>query len=78
MSMEYLIEFILELVIEGGLEATKSNKVSGTIALLFIFVVRTIYLTAFLILKLSVIGFILFFLLATFMLISAIIKLKKE
>lgn len=47
MSMEYLIEFILELVIEGGLEAPKSNKVPGTIALLFIFVVRTIYLTAF-------------------------------
>lgn len=47
MSKEYLIEFILELVIEGGLEAAKSNKVPGTIALLFIFVVRTIYLTAF-------------------------------
>lgn len=84
--MEYLIEFILELVLEGGLEVTKSNKVPkpiryiilGIIALLFIAVIGLIYLTAFLILKESIIGFILIFLLATFMLISAIIKFKKE
>ena len=84
--MEYLIEFILELVLEGGLEATKSNKVPkpiryiilGIIAILFIAVIGIIYLTAFLILKQSIIGFILFFVLATFMLISAIIKFKKE
>lgn len=83
--MEYLIEFILELVLESGLEATKSNKVPKTIryiilciiALIFIFVIELIYLTAFLILKQSIIGFIFFFLLATFILISAIIKLKK-
>ena len=84
--MEYLIEFILELFLEGGLEAAKSNKVPkpirytilGIIALLFIAVIGLIYLTAFLIIKQSIIGFIVFFLLATFMLISAIIKLKKE
>ena len=84
--MEYLIEFILELVLEGGLEATKSNKVPkpiryiilSIIVLFFIAVIGLIYLTAFLILKQSIIGFILFFLLATFMLISAIIKFKKE
>ena len=84
--MEYLIEFILELVLEGGLEATKSDKVPkpmkyiilSIIAVLFIAVIGIIYLTAFLILKQSILGFILFFLLATFMLISALIKLKKE
>ena len=84
--MEYLIEFILELVLEGGLEATKSNKVPkkityiilGIIALFFIAVIGVIYITTFLILKQSIIGFILFFLLTTFMLISAIIKFKKE
>lgn len=84
--MEYLIEFILELVLEGGLEATKSNKVPkpiryiilGIIALLFIAVIGIIYLTAFLFLRQSIIGFIVIFLLATFMLISAIIKFKKE
>ena len=84
--MEYLIEFILELVLEGGLEVTKSEKVPkpiryiilGIIALIFIAIVGIIYLTAFLILKQSIIGFILIFLLATFMLISIIIKLKKE
>lgn len=84
--MEYLIEFILELVLEGGIEVTKSNKVPkpiryiilGIIALLFIAVIGVIYLSAFLFLKQSIIGFILFFVLATFMLISAIIKFKKE
>lgn len=84
--MEYLIEFILELVLEGGLGATKSDKVPkiiryiilGIFVLLFITVIGIIYLTAFLFLKQSIIGFILIFLLATFMLISAIIKLKKE
>jgi len=84
--MEYLIEFILELVLEDGLEATKSNKIPkpikyiilGIITLLFIAIIGVIYLTAFLILKQSIISFILFFLLATFMLISAIIKFKKE
>lgn len=84
--MEYLIEFILELALEGGLEATKSDKVPKTIryiilsiiVLLFIAVIGLIYLTAFLMLKQSIIGFILFFLLATVMLISAIIKFKKE
>lgn len=84
--MEYLIDFILELFLEGGLEATKKNKVPklirhlilGFISLFFIVVIGGIYLTAFLILKQSVIAFILLFLLATFMLISAIIKLKKE
>ena len=84
--MEYFIEFILELVLEGGLEATKSDKVPkpmkyiilSIIAVLFVAVIGIIYLTAFLILKQSILGFILFFLLATFMFISAIIKFKKE
>ena len=84
--MEYLIELILELVLEGGLEATKSDKIPktiryiilGIILLFFIAVIGIIYLTAFLILKQSIVGFILFFLLATFMLISTIIKFKKE
>lgn len=84
--MEYLIEFILELVFEGGLEATKSNKVPrpiryiilSIIVLLFIAIIVLIYLTAFIILKESIIGFILIFLLATFLLISAIIKFRKE
>ncbi len=85
-KMEYLIEFILELVFEGGLEATKSNKVPKPIryiiliiiALFFITIIGLIYLTAFLILKESLIGFILMFLLATFMTISIIIKFRKE
>lgn len=84
--MEYLIEFILELTLEGGLEATKSNKIPkplryiilAIISSLFLAIIGIIYLTAFLIMKQSLLGFIFFFLLATFMLINIIIKLKKE
>ena len=84
--MEDLIELILELALEGGLEATKNDKVPkfiryiilGIIALFFITVIGVIYLTAFLILKQNIIGFILFFLLGTFILISTIIKFKKQ
>lgn len=85
-KMEYVIEFILELLLEGGLEVTKKSKfpkpiryiILTIIALLFITVISVLYLTAFLILKQSILGFILFFLLATFILISSIIKFKKE
>lgn len=84
--MEYVIEFILELLLEGGLEVTKKSKfpkpiryiILTIIALLFITVIGVLYLTAFLILKQSILGFILLFLLATFILISSIIKFKKE
>ena len=84
--MEYLIEFVLELLLDCGLEATKSNKVPkpiryiilGFILLVFLFVIGLIYFTAFLILKQSIIACIFCFLLATFMLISIITKLKKE
>lgn len=84
--MEYLIEFILELVFEGGLEIIKCNKIPkiiryiilSVILLMFISVILLIYLTAFLILKESIIGFILLFIIATFVLISAIIKFRKE
>ncbi len=84
--MEYLIEFILELAFESGLEATKSNKIPKTIRyiilsiieLFFIIIIGLIYLTAFLILNKSIIGFIIIFLLATFMALSMIVKFKKE
>ena len=84
--MEYLIEFILELVLDGGLEVSKNGKVPrpiryiilSIILLFFLSIIGLIYFTAFLVLKQSIIGFILFFSLATFLLISAIIKLKKE
>ena len=84
--MEYLIEFILELVLDGGLEVSKNGKVPrpiryiilSIILLFFLSIIGLIYFTAFLVLKQSIIGFILFLSLATFLLISAIIKLKKE
>lgn len=84
--MEDLVEFVLDLVLEGGLEMTKNENIPkvvryiilGIILLLFIFIIGIIYLTAFLILKQSIIGFAFFFLLATFMIVSMVIKFKKE
>ena len=76
--MEYLIEFILELAFESGLESTKSNKIPKPIRYIILGIIALMYLTAFLVLKESIIGFILIFLLATFMLISAIIRFRKE
>lgn len=84
--MEYLIEFILELLLDGILEVSNNNKVPkpiryiilSIIIIFFLSIIGLIYFTAFLILKKSIIGFILFFSLATVLLISAIIKLKKE
>jgi len=84
--MEFLMEFILELVFDGILELTKSNKVPrpirymilGIIALFLIIVIGLLYLGAFLSLKENMIGFVLFFLLATFLLISLIMKFREE
>lgn len=83
--MEYLIEFILELVLDCGIEMTKCEKIPkvviyfilGIISLFFVFIIGIIHLIAFLILKQSIIGFTILFLLATLMFISIVIKFRK-
>lgn len=84
--MEELIEIILDLVFEGGLEMAKSKKVPkpirfiiiAIIILIFALGIGLIYLTAYLVLKKSLIVSIIFFVLASIMLIGIITKFRRE
>lgn len=83
--MEYIIEFILELFFELGIEASKSNKTPKVIryllitiiSLIFIFVIGLIIFLGILILETNIIGGIIIILLGLIMLVSSIIKFKK-
>ena len=83
--MEYLFEFILELVFEGSVEASKNLKVPKwiryslitIIILFFIGVIGIIFFTGILMLKENVLIGILFNLLGLLMLIIGIIKFRK-
>ncbi len=83
--MEYLFEFILELVFEGSLEASKSTKIPKIIryplivmiALFFLAVIGIIFITGILSLKESKLVGIFFILIGLFMLIMSIIKFRK-
>lgn len=83
--MEYIIEFILELIFDFGIEATQSNKVPKfirfilitIISLIFISVISLIILIGIAIIKKDIIGGIIIILLGLVMLVSAIIKFRK-
>lgn len=83
--MEYLFEFILELVFEGSVEASKNPKVPKwiryslitIIILFFIGVIGIIFFTGILMLKENVLIGILFNLLGLLMLIIGIVKFRK-
>ncbi len=82
--MEYLFEFILELVLEGSIEASKSKKVPKPIrymlitliVLFFIAVIGIIFVAGFLSLKKSLIVGIFLILIGLIMLIGSYIKFK--
>lgn len=83
--MEVIVEFILELLLEGSIEVSRNIKVPKyiryplifIISLLFLFVICIVILVGVLLLNESVIGGSAFILLGLFMLVSAIIKFKK-
>lgn len=83
--MEYLIDFILELVIEGSIEASKNKKVPKPlryvaliiVLLFFICVISLIIFVGILFLKQSIIGGILLILLGIFMVIASVLKFRK-
>lgn len=83
--MEFIIELILELFIEGGIEADQSSKVPkvirypllAIIVLAFIAITGIIILLGVSLLNDNKFGGILFILLGLFMLIFTIIKLRK-
>ena len=84
--MEYVIEFILELLFEFSIEASKSSKIPKFVRILlfiiilsvFIGVIALIFLVGILLFKYSISGGILIILLGIIMLVSAIIKVRKE
>ena len=84
--MEYVIEFILELLFEFGIEASKSSKVPKfvrillfiIILLVFIGVIASICLAEILLFNYSVLGGTIIILLGIILLVSTIIKVKKE
>lgn len=83
--MEYIIEFILELVFESSVEISKSKKVPKyirypliiIIALFFIAVIDLIFLVGILSLKENTLLGIFFIVAGIIMLLSSIIKFKK-
>lgn len=84
--MEYVIEFILELVLETGMEASKNSKLPKyiryplivLISLFFIFVMGIIFYAGILVLKDNAILGIIIILLGFIMLISAIVKFYNQ
>ena len=83
--MEFLIEAILDLILEGSIEISKNKKVSKwirypllvIIILFFAIVIFGILLLGILLIKTSFIGGLLIILIGLLMLISSIIKFKK-
>lgn len=83
--MEYIIEFILELCFEVGVEASKSNKVPKLvryllitiISLIFISVIGLIIFIGIDILKNNLLGGLVIILFGLVMLLYSIIKFKK-
>lgn len=83
--MEYIFEFILELVFEGTLEASKNKKIPkyirypliGIIVLFFLIVIGLIFFVGIMFFKDSAIGGIFFIAIGVFMLIMSIIKFRE-
>lgn len=84
--MEFIFELILELALEGSIEASKNSKLSKTIRYLFIFliglfftaVIGIVFFTGMLlILKDNLFVGLLIVSIGIFMLVTSIMKLKK-
>ncbi len=83
--MEFLFEFILELVFEGSIEISKNSKIPKyiryplivIIALFFIAVIEIIFLAGILSLRKNILLGVLFILLGLFMAIMSVKKFRK-
>lgn len=83
--MEFILEYILELALEGGIEASKSSKIPkpvryliiAVITMFFVAVIGIIFLAGILILKESIIFGILLLLLGLFLLVRGVIMFRK-
>ncbi len=83
--MECLFEFILELVLEGSLEVSKSNKIPKyiryplivIISLFFIAVIGLIFLAGIISLKKNILVGIIFILMGFVIFIMSVLKFRK-
>ncbi len=83
--METIFEFILELLLEGSIEISKSRKIPkyirypliGLLSLFFLAVLGLIFVAGILVLKESLLGGIFLILLGAFLLVMAVLKLWK-
>ncbi len=83
--MEYLFEFILECVLEGSIEVSKSSKIPKCIryplilmiSLFFAAVIGLIFFTGILAFKENMLAGIFFICIGSLMLILSIIKFRK-
>ncbi len=84
-NMEFIFEFILELVLEGGIEVSKSNKIPkyirypliGIIILFFIAVIGFLILTGIILLNENIVLGILLIVIGVLFLIISAIKFRK-
>lgn len=83
--MEYLFEFVLELILEGSIEVSKNRKIPkyirypliAIIILFFLAVIGLIFLTGILVVKENIFVGIIFILLGLYLSIMSIIQFKK-
>lgn len=83
--MEYIFEFILELVLEGSIEVSKSSKIPkyvrypliGIISLFFLAVIGLIFFTGILSLKENILLGILLIFVGLLLFIMSVIKFRK-
>ncbi len=83
--MEYIFEFIMELVLEGGIEVSKSSKIPkyirypliGMLSLFFIAVIGLVFFTGILSLKENILLGVLLILVGLFLLIMSVIRFRK-
>ena len=83
--MEFIIELILTLALEGSIEASKNKKLPkwirysliAILSLFFISIIAIVFIAAILVYKFSLIGSIIIFIIGLIMLVSSIMKFKK-
>ncbi len=83
--MEYIFEFIMELVLEGGIEVSKSSKIPkyirypliGILSLFFIAVIGLVFFAGILSLKENILSGIFLILVGLYLLIMSVIRFRK-
>lgn len=84
--MDFIIELVLELLFEGMMEASKSNKIPKfiryplviIIVLFFILIIGFMFIASILALKESIVAGLLLIIIDLFLLIGGIAKFRKE